>query len=128
MSEIFIVFTIERCNDGDNFIFEKVFSSLLESSKYKLDLSYKYNTEMYPQKDKTTLEQEYMQVKEAFESYSGAFTEKDMKMHEHRFHNLMYKFWENANDPTAVDLPIYTCQTKKMVVDADGDREAFYYH
>lgn len=124
MTKVYIVLTIESCETGENFILEKVFSNLIDAAVHKVNLEFKYNTELYPEKDKAELEKEYNSVLKHLNSYP-LYMDDTFKDIFKKFTILLDKFSQNKIDKNAWDLPAFRVYIKEMTVDSDDNRERY---
>lgn len=120
--KVYVVFSIETCDSGENFTMERVFSSSkgIEAYKYKFESDFKYNTETHPDKDKTEWESELNALLPQLKKETVLDTSKKLD-------TLMCKFTTNKKDKNAFDLPCSRTHVKIMTVDKNDDSEKKSY-
>ncbi len=119
--KVHVVFTIETCDSGDNFIMERVFSGPkgVDAYKHKFELEFKYNTEYHSDKDKTEWESDLKKLLVGLNKNNLSDVSKKLEA-------LRVKF--STNGSNAVDLPTYITHVKIMTVDNDNDSERKEYN
>ncbi len=116
MSKLYLVFTIETDDAGDNFTINKLFSDKLEAYRHKFRVEFNENTEYYHNKNKD----EWQKFVDKLDKLTLDNLEEYIKEEK----DITEKFL--MIDKYTMEIPNALTNVKEMTVDSDNDKEMVY--